>query len=109
MTGAADALAARIAALDLPALMNDTCFLLDVIRDPTRDPARPSDRAAAVKIVDGLAGPQPRVVSCIADQVHLELAERREVIKAEAAKALLVTEDRLRGMDDVFRALGGRG
>jgi hypothetical protein len=109
MTGAADALAARITALGLPALMNDTCFLLDIIRDPTRDTVHPSDRAAAMKIVNGLTGPSPLIVSCIADQVHLELDEHREAAESEAANALRAAAQRLRRMDDVFSALGGSG
>jgi hypothetical protein len=109
MPDAVDQLIDKILAVDLPTLMNDTCFLLDVIRDPTRDTVKEANCAAAVTIAKAVTGPNPGIVSCVAAQVHLELAEHRVGIEQEAAKALSKAADRFRRMDANFRAFGGAG
>lgn len=104
-----DTLVARIVALALPVLLNDTCFLLDVVRNPTRDTIRPEDSIAAMKIVDALTGDTPRLVSCIAQQVGLELQENRTDVEGEAANALTALAKRLLRMDAIIQAFGGSG
>lgn len=48
----ADSLAAR----GTPVLCVDTCSILDVIRDPTRDTVNANDAEASVALVHALAG-----------------------------------------------------
>lgn len=91
----------------LPILCADTCSVLDIIRDPTRDTARGHESRAAVSLVQSIeAG---RLVGLLADQVVLELGENRPLVKAEATDALDALTKRLARMDEVAAAFGAEG
>jgi len=104
MTGTAGEEVGRIAALGLPVLFPDTCFLLD---DPTRPTVRPEYREAAVALVDAMAS--RAVVGFIAPQVVTELNGNRSKAESEAAEALRKLAEELRRMDEVLSVYGGAG
>lgn len=77
----------RLAQQGVPVLCIDTCSLLDIMRDPTRDDARPHERQAACDLVGAL---ERREFNCVvAEQVSLEFAGHDEAIQSEAKGALI--------------------
>jgi hypothetical protein len=98
----------NVATLGTPVLLSDTCFLLDIVRDPTRDNVRPEDKVAAAALAEALFRPST-LVAFVAEQVHTELAEHRAAVETEAAKAIHILSERLKRMDQILAAYGGSG
>lgn len=107
MTEELDVGARRVAAINVPVLLSDTCFLLDVVRDPTRDTVRAHDRGAAAIIARELA--KCLLVNFNADQVILELAEHRTETEDEAETNIRKYLDRVKKMDEILACYGGSG
>lgn len=82
-----------IAALSVPVLCIDTCSLLDVMRDPTRDGAQPRDRQAATDLVQRLENKD--FVCLIAEQVDIEFAGHDPSVQLEAAAAIRKLRERV--------------
>ena len=94
--------------LGAPILFSDTCSVLDLIRDPTRDTVQAHNRAAALEIVEAMES-NAYLIGFLAEQVVLELNENRSSVEDEASKALKQLRDRMRRMDDVNKIFGGNG
>lgn len=75
-----------IAAASLPTLCVDTCSLLDIMRDPTRDDARPHQRQAAIDLAAAMEAGHLRCL--VAEQVEFEFIEHDAPIQAEAQAAI---------------------
>lgn len=75
-----------IASAGVPVLCIDTCSLLDIMRDPTRDTARVHDRQAAMDLV--AAAEARKLVRLMAEQVAIEFAERDQSVQDEADRNL---------------------
>lgn len=71
---------------DTPILFMDTCSILDVMRDPTRDTMRKHDREAALKVIEAAEKGDLDII--ISDQVMVEFRDHDESIQVEATKAL---------------------
>lgn len=91
-----------------PVLCLDTCVILDIMRDPTRENASPADRVAAVSILSAMEA-QNGLVGLLAAQVRVEFDEHLKPVEDEAAKALSKLRDRLQRLDAMNVALGGMG
>src|SRR3954462_15378050 len=78
---------AGIAALGVPVLFLDTCTVLDLMRDPTRETVRGNEREAALDLLAAVEGGQ-ELVAFIAAQVVHELAEHAPRVQDEAAQAI---------------------
>lgn len=98
----------RVAVLGTPVLLSDTCFLLDIVRDPTRDIIRPEDRVAAAALAECISRAD-KLTGFVAEQVHTELTEHRTAVEEEAAKAIHVLSAKLKRMDQILAAYGGSG
>jgi hypothetical protein len=86
--------AKAIAAAGRPVLLIDTCSILDIMRDPTRETLRPHERQAGL---DLLVAAENRTLSgVVAHQVTLEFAEHDQSVQDEADRAL----KKLRGQID---------
>src|SRR3546814_5367690 len=83
-----------MASRSVPVLCIDTCSLLDIMRDPTREDALPVHRQAACDLVAVLE--QGKFHCLIADQVAVEFAQRDTLIQREAIDSL----KRLEGLVD---------
>src|SRR3546814_11027772 len=83
-----------MASKGVPVLCIDTCSLLDIMRDPTREDALPVHRQAACDLVAALE--QGKFHCLIADQVAVEFAQRDTLIQREALDSL----KRLEGLVD---------
>jgi hypothetical protein len=79
----------RLIALGAPVLCADTCSILDVMRDPTREEGRPHNFQAALDLVAKMES-HGELISLLAPQVQRELndnvAEVEEVTKTKVSK-----------------------
>jgi hypothetical protein len=90
-----------------PVLCLDTCSLLDVMRDPTRESAHPHDRQAALDLVQPAeAG---RLTCLVADQVALEFAEHDLGVQEEARQNLMKLRRQIERVDRVAAVYGATG
>ena len=98
----------RVVAGAAPVLCVDTCTLLDVVRDITRDSARAADAAAGVQLLATAEGRTDLVV-LVAEQVQQELLANLENVQREADKALLRFQAQARRMAEVAMEFGAQG
>jgi hypothetical protein len=82
------------AATGVPVLLLDTCSILDVMRDPTRETLRIHERRAGLDLLAAAEG--GALAGVVAHQVALEFAEHDQSVQDEAERAL----KRLRGQID---------
>lgn len=75
-----------IAALSVPVLCIDTCSLLDIMRDPTRESSQARDRQAAIDLAQRLESED--LVCLIAEQVGIEFSGHDAEVQADAANAI---------------------
>lgn len=97
-----------IVARGAPVLCLDTCIILDIMRDPTRDNASTADRVAALSLLSAMET-KNNLVGLLAAQVTIEFSEHVKPIEEEAERALSKLRDRLKRLDAINVALGGKG
>jgi hypothetical protein len=68
------------AAAGVPILCFDTCSILDIVRDPTRDTARDHEARAALQLVEAME--QGRLIGLVAAQVRLEFDANLPAVEA---------------------------
>jgi hypothetical protein len=82
-----------VAALSVPVLCIDTCSLLDIMRDPTREGAQARDRQAAIDLVQRLESKD--LVCLIAEQVDIEFTGHEIEVQSEATAAIRKLRERV--------------
>lgn len=98
-----------LVALGAPILCFDTCSVLDIMRDPTREKAaRAHEQQAALDLVRAMES-RGTLVGLVAEQVQTEVANNADAIENEAIRALKDLQKKLARIDKVVRALGGTG
>jgi hypothetical protein len=96
-----------LAAANFPILCLDTCTILDVMRDLTRDTIRPDEARAAQGIIAAMeAG---TALGLVAAQVELEVGQRLKTVEDQARANLDEMRARLKRMDQVATLFGGDG
>jgi hypothetical protein len=98
---------AAIVAGGAPVLCIDTCSLLDIVRDPRRDTARPHEAVAAHDLV--AAAEDGRLTILIAPQVVGELGDNRAKVEGETTAALEKLREMARRIDGLVAAFGVAG
>lgn len=98
---------ARLLGSPGPILCVDTCSVLDIFRDPTREIFKADDVQAALKLVDAFA--DGRAHCLVAEQVRTEFAEHVDRIQREADQALAGLHRRLAHVHGLASALGATG
>lgn len=93
----------RIAAAGLPVLCIDTCSLLDIIRDPSRETALPHNAAAAMNLVQLMEGGSS-VTCLLADQVRSELATHQQSVTDEATRGMQKMRESIERVDGLVSA-----
>lgn len=96
-----------IASAGVPVLCIDTCSILDVMRDPTRETAKPHDRQAAIDLVT--AAEAGRLICLMAEQVAIEFSDHDQPVQDEAERNLKKVReqlDRINRLSAVFGAPG---
>lgn len=95
----------RLVRLGAPILCLDTCSILDVMRDPTRDSARAQDAQAALDLLGALETGSG-LIGLLAEQVSLEFTEHVDRIEDEAEQALNKLKDRIKRIDAITTVFG---
>ena len=93
------------AAANVPILCLDTCSILDIVRDPTRDTARDHEAHAALQLVEAME--QRRLIHLVAAQVRLEFNANLQAVEAAATDALAKLAQQLSRMDSFVGVFGG--
>lgn len=105
MLSAADL--ARITALGAPVLCIDTCNILDILRDPTREGSTANEAQAAVDIVTALERGTD-LVCLLAPQVVTEWNENLPVVEDAAKKAIKKALDSIVRMEQRTQVFGAQ-
>ncbi|MER8747418.1 PIN domain-containing protein [Mesorhizobium sp. M1004] len=90
-----------------PILCIDTCSILDVMRDPTRETAKPHDRQAAIDLV--IAAEAGNLVLLMAEQVEIEFAEHDQAVQDEAERNLKKLVEQVKRLDKLSTVYGAQG
>ena len=99
--------AKAIAATGTPVLLIDTCSILDVMRDPTRETLRIHERQAGL---DLLAAAEGRMLAgVVAHQVTLEFTEHDQSVQDEADRALKKLRGQIDRLNQLSAILGAPG
>ncbi|TFI59749.1 hypothetical protein E2493_02610 [Sphingomonas parva] len=91
--------AAEIAARGVPVLCIDTCSLLDIMRDPTREDARPNERRASIDLVARIEAGD--LVCLVAEQVRLEFGTLDLTIQTQAVNALKALREQVERVNEI--------
>lgn len=98
---------ASLVALDAPVLCVDTCTLLDVIRDITRDSVALSDVSAGLSLLGTAELSELTVL--VAEQVTIELLTHIESVEQEAQRGLERFQTQANRIHYVADAYGAQG
>lgn len=99
---------ASIIQLGAPVLCNDTCTVLDLMRDPTRDSVSVGERQYALALLGALeSGSQ--LVGLVADQVSLEFNANRQGVENETSQALARLKAQIGRVEAVASVYGSVG
>lgn len=97
-----------LVALGAPVLCVDTCTLLDVVRDITRETVRPADARAGLTLL-AAAESNSELVILMADQVSLELSSNLQEVQQEAEDKLAKFLTQVQRINDVATEYGAVG
>lgn len=87
-----------------PILCVDTCSLLDIMRDPTRDTARAHERQASIDLVE--LAEVGKLTCLIAEQVKTEFRDHDQAIQDEAETKLKKLSEQIRRVSDITAVFG---
>ncbi len=96
-----------IAAAGKPVLLIDTCSILDVMRDPTRDTLQIHERQAGLDLLTALE--RGALSGVVAHQVVLEFADHDQAIQMEANRALNALRGKIERLNKLSQVLGAPG
>lgn len=96
-----------IASAGVPVLCIDTCSILDVMRDPTRETAKPHDRQAAIDLV--AAAESGRLICLMAVQVVIEFSEHDQPVQDEAERNLRRVREQVERINKLSAVFGASG
>jgi hypothetical protein len=97
-----------LVALGAPILCVDTCTLLDVIRDITRETIRLTDTQAGFVLLES-AERRSDLVVLMAEQVSIELASNLPDVQQEAEDKLAKFRTQVQRIHDIATAFGASG
>lgn len=98
----------RLVGLGVPVLCVDTCTVLDVVRDITRESVTPADANAGLALL-AMAEAGSGLTVLMAEQVNLEIAGNIVNVEQEAQAALEKFLDQAQRIHDVAGAYGALG
>ena len=100
---------AQIVASGQPVLCIDTCSLLDVMRDVTRETVLPVNAVSGLALLVAAEEASPRLWVLVAKQVHSELSDHEQTVEAEALKNLRRFRDQAARIDHIAGYFGAKG
>lgn len=95
----------RIVQANQPVLCVDTCSVLDVLRDPSRETTLPHDAVAAMALLRAMES-GPRLISLLADQVQVELGNHLADVEGEAMRGMQKLRAHVARVDGLVSAFG---
>lgn len=99
---------ARIVALGAPILCLDTCSVLDVMRDPTRESVRAHDAQAAVDLLLA-AETKTKLIALWAEQANFEFHDNLQSVEDDATKGVKKLQEQVKRVDAVAAVFGATG
>lgn len=90
--------------MSIPVLFIDTCSILDIMRDPTREDARPHELQAAIDVLN--AAEAGHVECLMAEQVAIEFTEHDMHIQQEAIGKLEKFRSQVSRVNDLVTIYG---
>lgn len=97
----------RIVSANLPVLCVDTCSLLDIMRDPTRDDAKPAYHIAALKLIE--LATQNKILCLLAQQVDVEFQTHDQSIQDDANAKIEKLRKQIDRIDQLSAVYGSPG
>lgn len=98
---------AALVSAGAPILCLDTCTILDIMRDLTRDTTKAHEARAAQAVIAAMES--GRALGMVAAQVEAEISDNRQKVEDEATQNLTAMRNRLRRMDEVAALFGSVG
>jgi hypothetical protein len=98
---------ARLLVAKGPILCVDTCSILDILRDPTRETFGANEAQAALTLIEAFKG--NRAYCLMAEQVRTEFAEHVAQVERETDNALALLQRRLNHVHQLATILGATG
>ncbi|SDD30403.1 hypothetical protein SAMN05216345_107358 [Cupriavidus sp. YR651] len=90
----------RIVGLNVPVLCLDTCTVLDIMRDPTRDTSTVARSKSAIRLLEAVEV-ESSVSLLIGEQVHREFDNHADRIEAEAETLIGAFRKRIQRVSDI--------
>ncbi len=97
----------EIVSADVPVLCVDTCAVLDLMRDPTRETSKPQIRRAGLDLIS--LAERGSLVVLIADQVVQEFEANEARVLDEASRALSKLRQQVKRIDELVGIYGAQG
>ena len=97
-----------IVAVGAPVLCVDTCIILDIMRDPTRETAKAHERQAALDLLSMMETGNA-LTGLVAEQVQIEFANNAMTVQEEAVRALRKLREQVARIEAVAAVFGGVG
>jgi hypothetical protein len=96
-----------VASARVPVLCIDTCAILDIMRDPTRENAKVRERQAGIELV--AAAEAGKLVCIMADQVAIEFFEHDQSVQDEARRNLAKIREQIERINELSALYGAPG
>jgi hypothetical protein len=96
-----------VARRDVPVLCIDTCSILDIVRNPTRERLRAHDFQAALDLIDHAASGDLTVL--VAQQVEIELQGNMQQVQDEADREIATLSRRIASATSIAAVFGSHG
>lgn len=95
--------------LGAPVLCVDTCAVLDILRDVTRETARAADAQAALALLRQAEARPSGLIVLMAEQVQRELSDNLDAVEAEAQGKLSKFRAAVHRIHDIAQTFGASG
>lgn len=89
---------------NVPVLCIDTCSILDVYRDPTRETVKPNDAQSALDLVAATAS--GNLICLMAEQVEIEFNAHDQSIQKEAEMNLKIVQNKIERINKIVEIFG---
>ena len=99
---------AKLIGLSAPILCLDTCSLLDVMRDPTRNSVFPHEVQSVLHLLNAMENKKD-LVGLLAEQVRLEFNSNVDIVEQDTDKALINLQIKIERVNEVVSAFGAKG
>ena len=93
---------------NIPVLCLDTCAILDIMRDPTRETIRVHEHEASLALL-GVAETNKKLVALVAEQVREEFEDNVDKVQEDAEKAIMKLRYQINKLNGLVTLHGASG